>query len=409
MDPRNRGPVIERANEPGIPRGLMRLFILAALVGGAWWAGYVPDTSRLERTWQDVTVAVNDFWRSATEPVPSKPVAAPTPAPTQTARAPVAPPSSVAPPISRPSPSSQPGLAPPPPTPNFNANQIIADAKRALGETTGGPKPPEAPQANPAPADPFAQAFRRDVLGQLNSPAPPAASAPAPAVPTPPVVASAPPPERTSIFPRAPGLPRPPYTPELLDGYVEQALNTFNASRDVPVKRAAMEKVVAAAQIGHGPARGVIVRGFPASTIIRDVIAPADVVRFSLDFVIHKRAYSNDARKDFMALAAWFDGERKDAAFGEGVFDAVRDDSRLQTPDAINDLMSLLYRAERGCVALRRHINVFDPNTTTTGHCGLDLAGATPQKAKQAGPAGIEARRFREGLELLQKTLGSPT
>ncbi len=400
---RRRGPVIERANEPGIPRGLTRLFVLAALGGGLYVSGYWPDTRGVERAWGDAVAAFNQFWD------PPKPAP-----PQRTASAPPARPASppVAPPISRPT--------PPPQTPTASA------------------PPPASPPA--ATSDGFRDSFMRDVLGRLSNPNAPARPSPAqPAMPSlppdappvavpppganeanrPPAVAAAPPaapatpapaPERSTVFARPPGTPPAslPFTPDSLDKLVERELTAFNASRDVPVKRAAMQRVVAAAQLGHGPARGVIVRGFPVSTIIRDVVAPADAVRFALDFVIHKRAFSNDARRDFIALAAFFDGERRDAQFGQAVFDAVRDDERLQAPAAINDLMFLLYRAERGCIALRRHIDVFDPNTSTTGHCGADLALATPAKAKQAGPAGVEAKRFQEALDMLRTVVAEP-
>lgn len=368
-----RGPVIERAREPGTPRGALLLIAAAAVGGGLYWSGYSPETGAFDRMWRDATRAVSDFWNESPKP---------TPPPSQTARAPIAP---------------APRSSPPTPAP-ANPAPAMRPSQPAPGQLA--PLPPAPP---PAP-DVFREAFKRDVLGQFNAPtaAPTPPPQPAPVAPSEPA--------RSSIFPRPPGAGAPsPFAPEIVDRFVEEELNRFNASRDVPLKREAMQKVVAAAQIGHGPARGVIVRGYPVSTIIRDVVAPADAVRFALDFIIHKRAFSNDARRDFIALAAWFDGERKDAAFGEAIFDAIRDDPRLQSSDAINDLMFLLYRAERGCIALRRHINVFDPNTQNVGHCGADLSAATPGKARAAGPVGGEPARFRAAVEALTKALGSPT
>ncbi|MBN9064128.1 MAG: hypothetical protein J0H41_17065 [Rhizobiales bacterium] len=383
-----RGPVIERAREPGLPRGLTRLLVLGGVLAGAYGAGLLPEGASLERSWEGATVALNDAWRAWTEETPKE-----APKPAQAARP------AIAPPMSRPAPPPAVPAPSPPQTPNFN--QAIAEARKALSEATSPSpvKPAEAPSAKTAD-DPFAEAFRRNVLGQLRPGAPSG-----PAAAPPPSVA----PERSSMFSRPPGAPPVPYSAETLDDYVNRHLNAFNASRDVAVKRASIEKVVAAAQLGHGPARGVVVRGFPVSTIIRDVVAPEEAVRFSIDFIVQKRAFSNDARRDFVALAAWFAAERNEDVFGAALFDAVRDDPRLQTPDAANDLMILLHRAERGCAALRRRLNVSDANTTSIDHCGRDLAIATAEKARQSGPAGVEKKRFGEALELVRKTLGSPT
>jgi hypothetical protein len=272
----------------------------------------------------------------------------------------------------------------------FNRNAAADPAPPAMPAL-----PPAIPPVSVPPAAP-AEAARPAAPAPSASAAPPAADPAAPA--------------RSSLFPRPPGaLPAAaPFSPEALDRMVQVELASFNASQDVPTKRAAMQRVAAAAQLGHGPARGLIARSYPASTIIRDIVPAGEAVRYSLDFIIHKRAFSNDPRRDFIALAAWFDGERKDQAFGEAVFDAIRDDSRLQSPAAINDLMFLLYRAERGCTALRRHIDVFDPSTTTMGHCGADLSAATPGKARQAGPTGGEAQGFAAAVEALRKVVSEP-
>ncbi|WP_342361340.1 hypothetical protein [Terrarubrum flagellatum] len=408
MDPRrNRGPVIERANEPGLPRGLVRIVVVVALGWLAYATGYLPDTSSIERGWTEVSSEVEKMWASATSP--STPTPAPS-RPTQTSS--VRPPS---PPISVPSPPvAQPTTAPPPSKSDKDFADFMAFTRRMTGmNNQPGAKPPEPPAA-PA-SDPFADSFKRDVLGQLPakppasgdvaSASPPPQSArptPSPSAPTPPA-SPAPDATRTSLFPRPPGTPAAPFPADAVDKFVSQQLDLFNASRDVPAKRVAMEKIMAAAEIGHGPSRGVIVRGFPASTIIRDVVPASDVVRFALDFIVQKRAYSNDARRDFVALAQWLDGDGRSTLVGEAVFEAMRDDSRLQSPDALNDLMSLLSRTDRGCAALSRHLGGGD------AACSRELATAAVERAKQAGAGGVDARRFRDGVDTLRKSLGDPT
>lgn len=376
-----RGAVIERASEPGLPRGLKRLFAVAVLLALVYAAGYRPDLGRLEEILGEASSGLAELWPgSKPAPAPQRQASAPTPAP------------SSRPPVSQP------------------------------------PSPPAAPAAS----DPFREAFNRNIIGQIPVPlepsgqpasrevappgSPPLPPVPPPAVPAPdpapPTVASAPPPPPApaapagnSMFSRPPGQSPSPFSAEALDRMVQVELSTFNASRDVAVKRAAMKRIAAAARLGHGPARGLIARSFPASTVVRDAVPEADAVRYALDFVIFKRAFSTDAKRDFIALAAWFEGERRDAAFARALLDAARDDSRLRTPQNADDLMVLLARAERGCAALRRELDTFDSKTENVGHCGKDLAAALQEKAAKAGPAGADAKGFVEAVETLRNVV----
>ena len=411
MEPRNRnpgpvltrrGPVIERASEPGLPPALTCALVLVAILGGAYAIGLFPDGESIRRQVDSTITAFNRYWD------PPKPPPAP---PTRTATAPQP---TIAPPASRPSP---PPASTPRPEPSSPPAASVA--------------PPPAPAPEP---DSFREDFMRDVIGRLSRSAPatapnspPRDASPPPSVPSPPpapppaadssslaaapsAAASPAPPGRSSVFLRPPGANPAvsPYSSDALDKFVEQELSTFNSSREVPAKRAAMQRIAAAAQLGHGPARGMIVRAFPVSTIVRDVVAPADVVRFSLDFVVHQRAFTTDPRRDFSALAGFLEGERRDNQLGQLVFDAIRDDPRLQTTQAINDAMALLYRAERGCAALRRHLNVHEGSSASIGHCGLDLAEAAKERSARQGRSGLEARQFDQALEALRNALGEP-
>lgn len=115
-------------------------------------------------------------------------------------------------------------------------------------------------------------------------------------------------------------------------------------------KIAGARLVYAAAVFGYAPARALIAREYPTSPIIRFAVPAPDAVRFSLDALIAPTNASSD--RFMVLLIAYFSGKAGLIAYSRYLLDAIGEDRRLQSDDAINRLQERLAHVSGSCLAV---------------------------------------------------------
>ena len=121
---------------------------------------------------------------------------------------------------------------------------------------------------------------------------------------------------------------------------------------DDDTRREGARLVSAAARLGYEPARALITRRYPSSSILRSAVSSKEAVRYSLDPLFIPGPQSESNRFFLVLLASYFSGRHELDTYVADLLEALNGDRRLQTKDSLNSLLDLLARVHGACIAI---------------------------------------------------------
>jgi hypothetical protein len=167
---------------------------------------------------------------------------------------------------------------------------------------------------------------------------------------------------------------------------------------------AAMRRIHAAANLGYGPARDLILANFSSGRVIRVAVPAPDAVRYAMDTFANDPRRTNSANRTFLPLAWYFAQRNELETFATHVIEAVRDDARLQSGKSLDQLLEALARVSGACQAIAR--TVAAPRSADYTRCPAALKMSVLMFVKSAGPVYRDDRSRRQALSLIEKRKG---
>ena len=172
----------------------------------------------------------------------------------------------------------------------------------------------------------------------------------------------------------------------------------LNSSAADDQKTAGARLVYAAAVFGYKPARALIAREYPSSPIIRSAVPAPDAVRFSLDALIAPTNVSSD--RFMVLLIAYFSGKAELIAYSRYMLDAMGEDRRLQSDDAINRLQERLAHVSGSCLVVAHtlvHVRI-----VSGAACSRTLKLQITAYLAHPQPSGRDAESRASALRILK-------
>jgi hypothetical protein len=181
----------------------------------------------------------------------------------------------------------------------------------------------------------------------------------------------------------------------------------YATGADNSVRAKGVSLVLLAALLGFAPARELVVRNYPRSSVVQSVVPMQDAVRFAIDLVAAdatKGDSAQPAEEPAIALASYFARRGELLSLAKHVVDAIADDKRVQTDERIARLFAIFVRVPGTCTGLKRAIS--QDRTIDQNECSKDLQAALLRTVRSRGPIGLEAEGRNRALQMLKEPDG---
>jgi hypothetical protein len=183
-----------------------------------------------------------------------------------------------------------------------------------------------------------------------------------------------------------------------------RSIADYEATKHEAAQIAAMRKIQAAASLGYGPARDLILANFLSSRVVRTAVPAPDVVRYGMDVFAIGPTRTNSHTRAFLPLARYFVQRNEVEAFATHVIEAVRDDARLQKGNALDQLFEALAQVGSACQAIARAVSA--PRAVDLSKCPAALKMSVLASVRSAGPVYRDDRARRQALSLIEELKG---
>lgn len=178
----------------------------------------------------------------------------------------------------------------------------------------------------------------------------------------------------------------------VVDSVREKALQRSQSIKTDADRLAALRMFNALARLGDLHSRWLMMSNYHQSSLVRQVVSPAELTRYSLDILVVKPDQAPKASFEFIFdLTAMYKQDRG-RAFGAAFLTTVRDDPRLQDLSMLTEIGQHMMFAPGACdavLAAAKQEKV----------AGLDGEGCSEQSfdaiiayAKKAGPANVDSK-----------------
>lgn len=175
----------------------------------------------------------------------------------------------------------------------------------------------------------------------------------------------------------------------------------YEASANEAAQIAAMRRIHAAANLGYGPARDLILANFSSGRVIRVAVPAPDAVRYAMDTFANDPRRTNSPNRTFLPLARYFAQRSELETFATHVIEAVRDDARLQRGKSLDQLLAALAQVSGTCQAVARAVAA--PRSANYTRCPVALKMSVLAFVRSAGPVYRDDRSRRQALSLIEK------
>ncbi|MGV3548730.1 tetratricopeptide repeat protein [Rhizobium sp.] len=177
----------------------------------------------------------------------------------------------------------------------------------------------------------------------------------------------------------------------------------FEAAGNGRQKRAAIAKVNALAQYGNLDARWALLPNYYKADAVRRVVTVAEITRYGLDLMVEKPPAAEKVEFEFIFNTTQIYQDGKSREFGQAVLAAIRDDKRLQDPLVLGGILKQFMFAPGACDAVLASAKGAGVDTVGDEGCDEETLSALLTYAREAGPAGIDARNRKAAAEVLSK------
>ncbi|MBN9084708.1 MAG: hypothetical protein BGP04_25840 [Rhizobiales bacterium 62-17] len=178
----------------------------------------------------------------------------------------------------------------------------------------------------------------------------------------------------------------------VVDSVREKALQRSQSIKTDADRLAALRMFNALARLGDLQSRWLMMSNYHQSSLVRQVVSPAELTRYSLDILVVKPDQAPKASFEFIFDLTTMYKQDRGRAFGAAFLTSVRDDPRLQDLSMLTEIGKHMMFAPGACDAV---LAAAKQEKVT----GLDGEGCSEQSldaiiayAKKAGPANVESK-----------------
>jgi len=175
----------------------------------------------------------------------------------------------------------------------------------------------------------------------------------------------------------------------------------YEASANDAAQVAAMRRIHAAANLGYGPARDLILANFTSGRVIRIVVPVPDAIRYAMDAFASGPRQTNNPGRTFLPLVRYFAQRNELETFATHLIEAIRDDARLQRSKSLDQLFEALGQAHGACQAIGRAVSA--PRSVDFAQCPAALKMRVMAFVRAVGPVFRDDQARRQALGLLEK------
>lgn len=178
----------------------------------------------------------------------------------------------------------------------------------------------------------------------------------------------------------------------VVDSVREKALQRSQSIKTDADRLAALRMFNALARLGDLHSRWLMMSNYHQSSLVRQVVSPAELTRYSLDILVVKPDQAPKASFEFIFDLTTMYKQDRGRAFGAAFLTTVRDDPRLQDLSMLTEIGQHMMFAPGACdavLAAAKQEKV----------AGLDGEGCSEQSfdaiiayAKKAGPANVDSK-----------------
>jgi hypothetical protein len=193
--------------------------------------------------------------------------------------------------------------------------------------------------------------------------------------------------------------------PPKLRRIMDLGVAQFASAADDGGKSKGASLVQLSALLGYPPARELVVRNYQRSPIVRSRVPAQDAVRYAVELVAQGASASSGAAEVTIALGNYFSQRGDMPRFARHVVDAISDDDRLQSPDQLARLFSVIARIPGACVGIKQMIS--SHLSIDQDECSNSLKDELLGYARSNGEVGINREGRLRAMRLLDEVEGT--
>ncbi|MDH7796875.1 TPR repeat protein [Beijerinckia sp. GAS462] len=194
----------------------------------------------------------------------------------------------------------------------------------------------------------------------------------------------------TATQPNAP--PQPQISRAVVDSVREKALQRSQTIKTDADRLAALRMFNALARLGDLHARWLMMSNYHQSSLVRQVVSPEELTRYSLDILVVKPDEAPKASFEFIFDLTTLYKQDRGKTFGPAFLAAVRDDPRLQDLSMLTEISKHMMFAPGACDAVLAAAKLQKIGGLDGEGCSEPSLDAIVAYAKKAGPANVESK-----------------
>jgi TPR repeat protein len=155
-------------------------------------------------------------------------------------------------------------------------------------------------------------------------------------------------------------------------------------------KLEALSQLNVLARYGDIAPRWALIRNYHQSKVVRKIVTPAEITRYSLDILVTKPDMAEKAEIEVVFVVSQIDMDGKIGVFADAVIDAIRDDARMQDALTLGGVMKQFIFMPGACDAMLTAARKAGIDGMGSDGCDDASRDALLSHAKTKGPAGTD-------------------